>query len=630
MTNEALVAFFGIPLLASVAIVTLLRRSSTGARRVALGASGATGLCAAALLAGGGGDPTLVIRWLPGTGPMTFGLGATSLYGALVTTWVAFLALLATTSSGTETPPSLFALVLLALSGANVAFLSEHFLARYVALEIVALSIALAPLVERRGDEGGAGFWLVYVMLRLGDVGLLSTIKILYATSHTLEITPALEAAGTLGGAHLGWVVFGLVLAVWVKLGIWPLHVWIALARGLSRSTQAWLYTTVMPGLGAYLLYRVTPLLVLNPAAQTLLLWLGAGAAMLAVITALTRRDLRSASVYIAAARGGLLVFAAAAGLKAAVWLGLLATMPLQLLLFLTGEAPERGASSVRGRTAQALFALAGLTLTGVGLLITHWARQSGTPLDSLFVAEAALALLGIWTVREATRPHVGEEKAGSLPGHWVAMGTLGLATLAGTVALRPLASRLMNAAGVSSLEVPTLAAFLRYMVTAPGLLLTLILGLVTWQMKRRSRIELRLPGPLEGEQTETTYDLQEGLAQAGQALRAVVEVGLFEQVIALGVQLVVDGARTIHAAVEVGLLERIITLSERVVMEGARATQRFVEQEGLEGLLRRAVQAALELSQVLGRRHTGLLRRNLLWIPISLTVALVAALALR
>jgi hypothetical protein len=270
---------------------------------------------------------------------------------------------------------------------------------------------------------------------------------------------------------------------------------------------------------------------------------------------------------------------------------------------------------------------MAGLGLTGVGLLITYWARQSGMPLDTLFVAEITLALLAIWAVREATRSH-DREVAGSLPARWMAMGTLGLATLIGGVAFRPVAGGLLDVAGVAPLRIPSLAAFLRYLVSAPALLLTLILGLVTWQMQKRSRIRVHVPGPADGERIETTYDLQEGLAQAGQALRAVVEVGLFEQIIALGVKVVVDGARTLHATIEVGLLERIIALSERIVVGGARVTQRFVEQEGLEGLLRRAVHGVLELSRQVGRRHTGLLRRNLLWIPISLMVALVAALA--
>jgi len=596
MTNQLLVALFTLPFLAGFVISLFLRRSQEAARGVALAASAATALLATALIPRAGDDPTLVIQWLPGTGPMTFGLDATSLYAAVVTTWAAFLTLLAASSADRETPSLLFALVLLALSAGNVAFLSEHFLSRYVALEVVALSIALAPLVELRGDEGGRGFWLVYVVLRLGDIGLLSTIKILYAASGTLEITPALEAAGTLGGARLGWVIFGLLLAVWVKLGLWPFHLWVSWGRGLTPGTQAWLYTTLMPNLGAYLLYRVAPLLAPGLAVQTLLLWLAAGATMLAVITALTRRDLRSALIYIAAARGALLVFAAVSGLKAAVWLGLLATTPLQLLLFLAAEAPERGASSIGGRAAQGLFALAGLALTGTGVLITWSAREAGVPVDALFVAETSVALLGIWTIREATRPHRREE-AGSLPARWVALGTLGVATLGGAVSFGPLARWLMQSADLGGGRVPRLTELLRYLVTAPAHLLTLIMVLVVWQMQRRSRIRVHVPGPADGEQVEMAYDLQEGLAQAARALRAIVEVGFLEQ---------------------------IIVLSVRVVVDGARMTYRLVEQEGLEGLLRRAVQTVLGLSQMLSRRHTGLLRHNLLWIPLTLTLALL------
>ncbi len=598
MTNELLIVLFSIPFLSSVGISLLLRRSPAAARRVALAASGATALCTTALLPLVGDGPTLVIEWLPGTGPMAFGLAPTSLYAALVTTWAAFLALLGTTSADEGTPPLSLALILLALAAAAVAFLTEHFLARYVALEVVALSIALAPLIELKGDQGGRGFWLVYVILRLGDAGLLTAILILFDASGTLEISPALEAAGTLSGARLGWLVLGLVSAVWVKLGNYPLHLWNRWGRPLSPASHAWLYITVMPNLGAYLLYRVTPLLAPSAAVRTLILWLAAGAAMVAVITALTRRSVRSALTYVAAARGGLLVFSAASGVKAAVWLGLLATTPLQLLLFLTGEAPERGTPSVLGRAAQALFGLAGLTLAGIGLLITWWARQADVPLDALFVAEVTVALLGVWAVREAVRSRASDEVIGPVAGRWVAMGMVGSVALIGVLGYVPLTRRLTAAAGVGGLEVPALTTLVRYVAVAPGLLLTMILVLVTWQMRRRSRVEVHIPARAEEERTET-YDLQEGLAQAARALRAVVEVGFLEQIIVLSVRVVVDGARVMY---------------------------RLVEQEGLEGLIQRVVEGVVALSEAMRRQHTGLLRRNLVWIPLSLILALVVA----
>ena len=119
--------------------------------------------------------------------------------------------------------------------------------------------------------------------------------------------------------------------------------------------------------------------------------------------------------------------------------------------------------------------------------------------------------------------------------------------------------------------------------------------------MQRRARLSVQLPGLADEEPFETTYNLQEGLEEAARALRAIVEVGLFEQIIAGTV---------------------------RVVVDGARVTYDFVEQEGLEGLLRRTVEAVLKLSRAIRRCHTGLLRHNLSWIPVTLLLALVVALA--
>jgi hypothetical protein len=60
-----------------------------------------------------------------------------------------------------------------------------------------------------------------------------------------------------------------------------------------------------------------------------------------------------------------------------------------------------------------------------------------------------------------------------------------------------------------------------------------------------------------------------------------------------------------------------------RVVVDEARVTYRVVEHEGLEGFPRHSVQAVLALGRGLQRWHTGRLRRNLLWVAVSL--ALVA-----
>jgi len=58
---------------------------------------------------------------------------------------------------------------------------------------------------------------------------------------------------------------------------------------------------------------------------------------------------------------------------------------------------------------------------------------------------------------------------------------------------------------------------------------------------------------------------------------------------------------------------------------DGGRLAYRGMEPGGLEGLLRRIVRVVLASSRWLQRRHTGRLRRNLVWVAASLVLALVA-----
>jgi len=617
MTNGILIGLFALPFLASALIALRLRRGpSSTIHRVTLVATASTALCVLLLLTSIGDSPTIVIEWMPGTGPMTFSLGATGLYAALATSFTAFLVTLGSAPHHTEQPPLSASLILIALAAANAAFLADHFLARYVALEVAALCIALAPLVELKGVSGGRAFWLVYLMLRLGDAGLLSAILILADASGTLEIAPALQAGATLDSVRLGWVVAGFLLAVWVKLGGWPFHLWNRFGRTLSLNVHAWLYAIVAPNLGAYLLYRVTPLLVHHAPLQIAALWLGAGGAALAALITLTQEDLRNALIYVGATQAGLLLFAAACGLKTVVWLDLLVTTPLRLLLFLAIDASQQSARPPWQQAAGSLFTLGGLALTAFGLLLTWWCREQNAPLDTLFVAEAAVALTGVWTVREAHRLYSShhEENTSTPPsqGQWIALGTLGLAVLIGGSTFGLLARRLAATAAITLPKTPTLLDLLRYAVTVPALLLTLILITIVWWLQKRSGARLLTPFPAEQVEhardsksppksgVETIYDLEQGLTQA---------------------------ARALHAVVEVGILEQIVTLSVRGVVDGARIAYRFVEQEGLEGLLCRTVRTILALNRMLKRWHTGLLRHNLLWIPISLALAILAAL---
>ena len=615
----------GLPVLAGVSAAVALRHARPKtAHLVTLAAIGLTALCALALLPHIEDSPVIAVEWLPGTGPMGLTIGASGLYSVLITTWIVFLVLLGTTSHSMGFRPLSGAVTLVAMAAANMAFLTDHFVARYVALEIVALCVALLPLVEVRNAAGSRLAWSGYLLLRVGDAGLLTAILILGDASGTLNITPALASSQALNSARLRWVVTGFLLAVWVKLGGWPFHLWSWAGKRLSLASHAGLYATLVPNLGAYLLYRVTPLLALAGPLQTAALWLGGGGAVLGALIALTRDDPRAALVYVGAAQGGLALFIAATGVKSAVWLWIQVLTPLRPLLFLTAGM-TRNAGSITWRKASAcFFGLGGLALTAFGLLITRWAREAAAPLDALFVAEAAVALTAVWIARTAWQlsrplPVTGEGPAVHWA-QWVAVGLLGGGVLAGGLAFGPLVRHLAAASHLTLPTLPTFSTLLRYTATAPALLAVLVLSLAAWRLQRRSgRSPLLAMGP-----GEEAYDLEEGLARAAQALRAVVEVGIAERIVALVVQAVVNSARAAWAMEHKGL-ESLTRRTARAVMNGALTAHQAVEQQGLEGLLRRGVQAILMLSRGLQRWHVGRLRRNLLWIPIVLALAVLA-----
>jgi len=371
-----LAGLVALPLLAGLFLIVAARRVPLIiSRGVTLAVVSLVTLCALGLLSHLGSEPAVEIVWLPGMGPMTLGLGATGLYAALGTALAAVLVLLGTPPRKAEPPSLSGAVLLVTLGAANVAFLAQHFLLRYAALEIVALCVALSPLIELRNSHGTRLSRFVYLILRLGDAGLLVAIMILMDASGTLDITSALKAGQALDAKYLGWAVAGFVLAIWVKLGAWPFHLWAQVGQELAPSSHAWLYVTVMPNLGLYLLYRITPLLVLAGPLRGAVLWIGAGSAALAALVALTQLDTRAALAYLGAAQGGLVLFVAASGLEMAVWLSLLVVTLLRLLLYMALD------THVPRRIAAGLLTLGGDSVDGFGLVDHLVGPRSKSPL---------------------------------------------------------------------------------------------------------------------------------------------------------------------------------------------------------------------------------------------------------
>jgi hypothetical protein len=151
-------------------------------------------------------------------------------------------------------------LLAFSLSAGMLAFFSNQFMIRYIALEIVGLLASMA-VCPSPGKDGFRRFGKVFLTLRIGDIGLLASILLIQAESGTLLISEMVEAAVALPLPQQAWAVAGFVLAGLVKMGVIPFTGWQEEAWSINKSPVMWIPAFLMPGLGMYLLYRVYPIL---------------------------------------------------------------------------------------------------------------------------------------------------------------------------------------------------------------------------------------------------------------------------------------------------------------------------------------------------------------------------------
>ena len=117
-------------------------------------------------------------------------------------------------------------LVNIALSFGFIAFLSGQFMIRYIALDVVGFVAALLAIdiLEKLAFKD---FVLIFQVLRLGDLSLLASILMINQGAATLDISQMIGFASAMTITSRAWVLAGFILAIWIKLAIWPFSVWL-------------------------------------------------------------------------------------------------------------------------------------------------------------------------------------------------------------------------------------------------------------------------------------------------------------------------------------------------------------------------------------------------------------------
>ena len=226
---------------------------------------------------------------------------------------------------------SLFAFSMLGL------VLAPNFLQMFIFWELVGLCsyLLIGYWYDRPAAARAAvkAFWIT----KLGDVGFIIGIVLLWSATGTFEFTELFEKGQSVSGLPL--IMFLIYLGAVGKSAQFPLHVWLPDAMEGPTPVSALIHAATMVTAGVFMVTRAEPLFALVPEVQMLIAWVGAFTALLAATMACVEGDIKRVLAYSTVSQLGYMMAAAGAGAAQAGFLHLLTHGLFKALLFLAAGA---------------------------------------------------------------------------------------------------------------------------------------------------------------------------------------------------------------------------------------------------------------------------------------------------
>jgi NADH-quinone oxidoreductase subunit L len=281
---------------------------------------------------------------------------------------------------------SLFAASMLGL------VLADNFLLLYITWELVGLCsyLLIGFWYERRSAAEAAK--KAFITTRIGDVGFLIGILILFKITGTFSISKILEAAsqGDIAAGTLTAVSLLIFLGAIGKSAQFPLHVWLPDAMEGPTPVSALIHAATMVAAGVYVVARTFPLFQAAPGALEVVAIIGLFTALLAATMALVMTDLKRVLAYSTISQLGFMMLALGSLGYAAGMFHLMTNAFFKALLFL-------GAGSVLHSTGKMnIWEMGGLRrrmpITTITFTIAALALAGLPPLSGFFSKDEILA----------------------------------------------------------------------------------------------------------------------------------------------------------------------------------------------------------------------------------------------
>jgi NADH-quinone oxidoreductase subunit L len=256
-------------------------------------------------------------------------------------------------------------------------------------------------------DSAASAGQKAFIYNRIGDVGFLIAIFLVFDKLHTVEYSAIFSHLGQLGAGNTTAVCLLLLVGVVGKSAQIPLFPWLADAMEGPTPVSALIHAATMVTAGVYLLCRVSPLLHASPDAALVVAIVGAATAFVAASIACAQQDIKKVLAYSTVSQLGYMFLAIGCGAyEAAIFLMVVHAF-FKALLFLGSGSVIHGLDDEQdlkrmGNLRRYLpitfitFAVGWLAIAAVPPLSGFWAK--GDILENAFVARPALWAVGLVT----------------------------------------------------------------------------------------------------------------------------------------------------------------------------------------------------------------------------------------
>ena len=263
--------------------------------------------------------------------------------------------------------------------------MSRNLLMLFVFWEVMGLCSYLLISHAAARKSAGQAATKAFLVNAVADVGFGLGVILAFRTFGTLDIPQILAQASAMAEDTvnvLAWVGLDLHLRSVTLISLLlftgamgksaqiPFHVWLPFAMEAPTPVSALIHAATMVNAGPFLLVRLSPLIVLSPAAMTFIAVIGAATAVFAGIVSLTQSDIKKILAYSTISQIGFMIMTCGLGAFVVAIFHLLAHGCYKAFFFLSTGNALRSVEPGHGNRGHANHSPHGMGVLHIGALL--------------------------------------------------------------------------------------------------------------------------------------------------------------------------------------------------------------------------------------------------------------------